>query len=228
LSLVLFDIDGTLLLSGGAGVRAMTAAFADVFGVANAFEGIPIAGFTDTFLLSRALAKAGLPDTPDVHRSFRDAYLALLSDQMQLPGSGRKGVMPGVPELLTALPHAGCHLALLTGNYERAANIKLEYFGLAQHFAWGAFGEEAADRNELARLALGKARQRDVPAHACQRAVVIGDTPHDIACAHAAGARALGVATGNFSIDELRAAGADVAVADLSDTADVLRILKQI
>ena len=228
MSLVLFDIDGTLLLSGGAGVRAMTAAFSQLFGVANAFEGNPIAGLTDTFLLSRALASAGLPDTPDVHRSFRDAYLELLTKEMQLPGSGRKGVMPGVPELLAALPLDGAHLGLLTGNYERAANIKLQYFDLAHHFTWGAFGEEAADRNELARLAVGKARQRRVSDEACQRAVVIGDTPHDIACAHAAGARALGVATGNFSVDQLREAGADVALPDLSDTADVLRILKQI
>ena len=226
-ALVLFDIDGTLLLSGGAGVRAMTTAFERVFGVARAFEDIPIAGHTDTFLVSRALARANLPDTADAHRSFRVAYLELLPDEIVKPGTGRKGLMPGVRELLAALSRdPAMHAALLTGNYEAAAHIKLAHFGVGDYFSWGAFGEDSSDRAELAQLALRRAVLRTVPRVACDNAVVIGDTPHDVACARAIGARIIAVATGSSSIDELRATGADAVVATLADTAEVMKRLR--
>ena len=227
MSLLLFDIDGTLLLSGGAGVRAMTKTFQTLFGVSDAFQGISIGGNTDTFLLSTALARANLPDTADSHARFRNAYLPVLAQEIQQPGSGRHGLMPGVEQLLAALNgHETFHLALLTGNYEPAAQIKLAHFGLAQYFSWGTFGEESADRDDLARIAMTRARERRVPSHALERAVVIGDTPHDIACARAAGVRILAVATGFYSVDELSASGADVALPDLTDTACVLEILR--
>ncbi|MCA1586421.1 MAG: HAD hydrolase-like protein [Acidobacteria bacterium] len=134
--------------------------------------------------------------------------------------------MPGVRALLAALvalPNA--HLALLTGNYREAAQVKLSYFHLASFFAWGAFGDESPDRNELARIAVQRAADQGVPADARASVLVIGDTPYDIACAHAVGARALGVATGGHSVAELRDAGADVVLDDLSDTEGVLRLL---
>jgi phosphoglycolate phosphatase len=227
-ALVLFDIDGTLLLSGGAGVRAMARAFEETFGVANAFEGISVAGHTDTFLVRQALVRAGLEDTPDAHERFRQTYLALLPEEIVKRGTGRKAVMPGVHELLTSIAgRRSLHSALLTGNYERAAQIKLEHFGLAGHFEWGAFGDEAADRNELGRLALRRAVERAIPAAACGNAVVVGDTPQDIACARAMGARVIAVATGMSTVDELRAAGADAVLTDLSDTAAVIALLIQ-
>jgi phosphoglycolate phosphatase-like HAD superfamily hydrolase len=223
LSLVLFDIDGTLLLSGGAGVRSMTLAFEMAFGVPDAFAGITIAGRTDTYLLSAAFERAGLPDTADAHSRFHTSYLPVLAREIHARGNGRYGVMPGVEALLATLEaDAGIHLALLTGNYERAARLKLDHFGLNRFFAWGVFGEESPDRNVLGRLALVRAEANRVPAAARERPVVIGDTPDDIACAQAAGARAIAVATGSFSLDQLAAAGADVALADLSDTAAVL------
>jgi phosphoglycolate phosphatase-like HAD superfamily hydrolase len=226
LSLVLFDVDGTLLLSGGAGVRAMTRAFEALFGVADAFRDVAIAGLTDTHLLSLALGRAGLPDTAEIHARFRDAYISILADEIGQPGIGRRGVMPGIEALLSALSgDPRFHLALLTGNYERAAHIKLSHFGLLEYFPWGVFGEESADRNDLGRIAMIRARDRGVPESACARAVVIGDTPHDIACARAAGARAVTVATGAYSMDELRAAGADVTLADLSNTAHAVQLL---
>ncbi len=225
-ALLLFDIDGTLLLSGGAGIRAMGRAFERVFGVAEAFRGIQIAGHTDTFLLSRALVDAGLPDTPDAHARFREVYLSLLPEEILQPGTGTKAVMPGVHALLKAISEQDLlHAALLTGNYETAARIKLAHFGLADFFPWGAFGEEAADRNALARLAMARAREHAVPASACDNAVVIGDTPHDIACARAAGARVIAVATGHFSVDDLQAEQPDAVLPDLSDTAAVLKLL---
>jgi phosphoglycolate phosphatase-like HAD superfamily hydrolase len=225
-SLVLFDIDGTLLLSGGAGVRAMTRAFESLFGVADAFRDVAIAGLTDTHLLSLALDGAQLPDTAEIHARFRDAYIPLLADEVGRPGQGRRGIMPGVEALLAALrAQPRYHLALLTGNYERAAHIKLAHFGLADYFPWGVFGEESADRNHLGRIAMVRARERGVSDAARARAVIIGDTPHDIYCAQAAGARSLAVATGSYSVEELQAAGADVALADLSDTTLVVDLL---
>jgi phosphoglycolate phosphatase len=227
LSLVLFDLDGTLLLSGGAGVRAMTRAFEAVFDVPNALDGILVSGRTDTYIVSRALALAGLPDTPDAHAALRQQYLGLLAEEIQRPGAGRSGAMPGVERLLRAMQdRAGFHAALLTGNYEPAARIKLDRYALGGFFTWGAFGDEAADRNELARIAVSRAAERAVPIEARSRAVVIGDTPHDIECARAAGVRAVAVATGPYSVEQLEAAGADATLRDLSDTAAVLELLR--
>jgi len=227
LSLLLFDIDGTLLLSGGAGVRAMTRTFEALFEVPDAFAGISIGGHTDSFLLSAALSRANLPDNPDVHARFRTAYLPVLEREVRLPGSGRYGIMPGIGRLLAAVrEREPFHLALLTGNYEPAAQIKLAHFGLAGFFSWGTFGEESKSREDLGPLAMIRARQRQLPARALERAVVIGDTPHDVACARAAGVRMLAVATGHYSVADLEAAGADVALPDLTDTDRVLEILR--
>ena len=226
---MLFDIDGTLLLTAGAGMRGMTRAFHETFGIARAFDGVQPAGKTDTFLLASALERAGLDNSRTHHDRFRTAYLSALATELARPGTGRSGVMPGVAVLLSRLrAQAGWHLALLTGNYETAARLKLRYFGLDEFFEWGVFGEESGDRRVLGRIALERARARDVPEPSCAGAVVIGDTPDDIACAHAAGARSLAVATGSFTRDQLTAAGAHHAVEDLSDTEAVLAMLSPV
>lgn len=225
-ALILFDIDGTLLLSGRAGLRAMTRAFQDTFNIANAFDGTNFGGRTDSFLVSYALKSAGLPDTPEQHARFRDAYLPRLAEEIQQPGTGHKGLMPGVRELLDALSDfPDAYLALLTGNYREAAAIKLSHFEIFDYFEWGAFSDDSADRNALVPIARGRAETYDVPRAALDRVIVIGDTPHDVACATCAGARCLAVATGGYSMEELRAAGADEVVADLSDTESVLALL---
>ncbi|MDP2321268.1 MAG: HAD family hydrolase [Acidobacteriota bacterium] len=225
-ALVLFDIDGTLLLSGRAGMRAMTRAFATTFGVPEGFRHASFGGRTDSFLLSQALQAAGLPDTAENHARFRDAYLPLLEEEIQHAGTGHKGLMPGARELVEALgDHDHLHLALLTGNYRAAAEIKLTYFELWDFFEWGAFSDDAADRNALVPIARQRAEIYDVPPEALERVIVIGDTPHDIECARIAGAQCLAVATGGHSVEELRAAGADFVLADLSDTKKVLALL---
>ena len=226
-ALIFFDIDGTLLLSGGAGVRAMGRAFEEVFGVADAFAGVSVAGQTDRFLVSRALERAGLPDTAEMHARFRDAYLRVLPEEIAKPGSGRRGLMPGVEALLDALAgEAGIHCALLTGNYEPAARVKLSHFGVGHHFSWGAFGEDSPDRSELARVARARARDRGIPDAARANTIIVGDTPHDIACARAIDARVIAVATGGYSVDELKQGCADIVLPDLSDTAAVLEVLR--
>lgn len=221
--LLLFDIDGTLVLTGGAGKRAITRAFHDLFGVADAFSGVPLAGRTDRYLVEDGLARCGLPVTDVHHAQVRDRYLTHLAHEIEQPAQGPKALMPGVPALLDALaamPHL--HSALLTGNYESGARIKLGHFGLWERFAWGAFGDDYADRNVMAQAAVAAAPGRGVvlaePAHA----VVIGDTPFDVACARAAGARVIAVATGGHGVEELRACGADAVFDDLGDLDAVL------
>ena len=226
MSLVLFDIDGTLLLSGGAGVRAMTRTFYDVFGVEDAFATSDIAGRTDTFILSQALRAADLPDSRENHLRFRETYIEILRDEIQRPPKGRSGVMPGVLPLLEQISsRPGFYVGLLTGNFEAAAFIKLDHFRIGKYFEWGAFGEESAEREDLARTAARRAQERAVPLSYATVPIVVGDTPHDVRCARAIGARVLAVATGSYSENALTAAGADVVMGDLSDVERVLQVL---
>ena len=225
-ALILFDIDGTLLLSGRAGLRAMTRAFDQAFGITNAFEGQHFGGRTDSYLVSRALQAARLPDTPEQHHRFRETYIPLLAEEIQHPGTGHKGLMPGAKELLEALDqHDHLHLALLTGNYREAAEIKLQHFELWDFFEWGAFSDDAAVRNALVPIAKSRAETYDIPVEAIDRVIVIGDTPHDIECARVAGARSIAVATGGYTVQQLREFGADEVLADLSDTQRVIELL---
>jgi phosphoglycolate phosphatase len=225
-ALILFDIDGTLLLSGRAGLRAMTRAFQDTFGITDAFRGESFGGRTDSYLVSKALKMAGLPDTTENHDRFRDIYLPLLAEEIQHPGEGHKGLMPGARELLEALgQHDHLHLALLTGNYREAAEIKLQHFELWDFFEWGAFSDDHHDRNELVPIAKARAETYDIPIEAMERVIVIGDTPHDIECARVAAATSIAVATGGYTMQQLKEAGADAVLQDLSDTERVLTLL---
>jgi phosphoglycolate phosphatase-like HAD superfamily hydrolase len=225
-ALVLFDIDGTLLLSGRAGLRAMTRAFEQTFAITDAFKGEHFGGRTDSYLVSKALQLAGLPDTREEHERFRANYLPLLAEEIQQPGTGHKGLMPGARELLDALhDFDALHLALLTGNYREAAEIKLTHFEIWDYFEWGAFSDDAADRNLLVPIACQRAHTYDIPPEAIERVIVIGDTPHDIECARVAGAKSIAVATGGFTVDQLKEFGADAVLPDLSDTERVIELL---
>jgi phosphoglycolate phosphatase-like HAD superfamily hydrolase len=224
-TVLLFDIDGTLVLTGGAGSRAMTRAFEDLFSVPDAFRTISMPGRTDAWILSDAIAAHGVASTAPELQQFPHVYLTHLVRELALPGP-KKGVMPGVRELLETLSaRTDVYLALLTGNYEAAAREKLAYFDLWRYFACGAFGDDAPDRNGLLPRALEKIAASGGPHAAPSDTVVIGDTPLDVACAAAGGARSVGVATGAFTVEQLRDAGADAVFPDLSDTAAVLRAL---
>jgi len=221
--LLLFDIDGTLVLTGGAGQRAIRRAFHELFGVTDGFVGVPMAGRTDRYLVQDGLERCGLPATAETLAQVCERYLTLLAEEIHGPAQGTKAMMPGVALLLDALATMGhVHSALLTGNYEVGARIKLEHFDLWRHFAWGAFGDDYTDRNLMAQAAVAAAPARGVtladPAHA----IVIGDTPFDIACARAAGARVIAVATGGHDVGELRACGPDAVFEDLHDLDAVL------
>lgn len=224
-SLILFDIDGTLILTGGAGARAMTRAFADVFGIPDAFAGIPMPGRTDDRILADALLRAGIPAPAEQIDRFRDRYQETLTEEIRLPNPGKR-LMPGVVpllELLSARPDVV--VGLLTGNYPEAARIKLEQFDLMRFFAFGAYATEAPDRNGLVPVALERARARGFAPQSPGDVVVVGDTPLDVLCAHSNRAVAVGVATGGHETGTLRKAGADFVFDDLSDTAWVLQAL---
>lgn len=213
------------MLTGGAGVRAMSLAFEDIFSVRDAFQNIPMRGRTDTVILSDAAAAHGIPTGAADLLRFHDVYLAHLRNEINQPGP-RKGVMPGVRRLLAVLSERpDVYLALLTGNYEAAARVKLEYFDLWHYFHCGAFGDEASDRNHLLPRAVDRIHACDGPRLLPSEAIVIGDTPLDIACAGASGARSIAVATGGFDMEALRTAGADVVLQDLGDTVAVLTAL---
>ena len=222
---ILFDIDGTLVFTGGAGRRAMSRAFEDLFRIPDAFCDVPFAGRTDAWIVAETLAAHGLTCDAEVRARFRDVYVAHLAAELDKPSSGKR-VMPGVPALLDALAgHPHVHVALLTGNYQQGARLKLEHFDLWRCFACGAFGDEAHDRNGLVPEALACIRASGGPDVGPSDAIVVGDTPLDIACAAAVGARSVTVATGGYDADTLRASGADCVFEDLSDTVAVLSAL---
>jgi phosphoglycolate phosphatase-like HAD superfamily hydrolase len=203
----------------------MSRAFEQLFGVRDAFRGVPMAGRTDTWILSDALAGQGISASAEHASAFRDAYLGFLAEELDSPGP-RKGIMPGVRELLEALLQPDVYLALLTGNYQGGARAKLEYFDLWRYFRCGAFGDDAPDRNGLLPKALDAVAAHGGPKFAAANAVVIGDTPLDVACAASGGARCLAVATGSHSVDELRAAGAETVFEDLTKIDAVLRAIR--
>jgi phosphoglycolate phosphatase-like HAD superfamily hydrolase len=226
--LILFDIDGTLVSTGGAGGRAMARAAADLFGLDQADKSIAMAGRTDTWIVAQMSARYGALLDPGMLVRFEEAYIGHLREEIERPGAG-KSVLPGVTAVLDVLSrNAHAHLALLTGNFRRGAEIKLEYFGIWQYFESGAFGEDAQDRNQLLQIAIDRVTENGGPAVRPSEVVIVGDTPLDVAVALAGGAKALAVATGPYDAATLRASGAHVVLEDLHDEEAVLRALELI
>jgi phosphoglycolate phosphatase-like HAD superfamily hydrolase len=227
--LILFDIDGTLVLTGGAGLRAMNRALEELVGHRTALDGIPVAGRTDWSILEDVMRAHDMALDPAVFSELRARYVTHLRDEIEQPGTGTKAVMPGIRDLLDALhARADVALGLLTGNFADGARIKLEHFDLWRYFRCGAFGDDSSDRNALVPVALERARACGLADLRAADALVVGDTPHDVACALAVGARPVGVATGNYSVEQLRESGARIVFRDLSDTQAFLRLLSPV
>ena len=215
----LFDVDGTLIRSYGAARESFSAALSAVLGVTDDLDGLAFAGRTDPLILADILKR---------HQRSLDAvqterfWAVVRSGYEESLASGRGRVLPGVRPLLEAIAREPTWVpALLTGNNASMARLKLDHFGLADAFVYGAFGDDAPDRDSVARLAVGQARERwNVPAERC---IVVGDTELDVQCARAAGARVISVATGVRTRGELEAAGPDLLVDDLSDTAALIQ-----
>jgi phosphoglycolate phosphatase-like HAD superfamily hydrolase len=211
--IMLFDIDGTLLLSGGAGLRSIRRVFGERFGVPIVTEGMKVHGLTDLIILqSIATRSLGRELPEDELAVVCDEYVTALVEELET-GDGFR-LLPGAREVVSALARRGdTLLGLATGNIERGAYAKLRRGRLDGFFAFGGFGSDSADRAELTRLAVERGRERAGPE---TPALVIGDTTHDVRAALAAGAECLGVATGISSEDELRKAGARWSVPDLA------------
>jgi phosphoglycolate phosphatase len=222
--LLLFDIDGTLIHSGGAGVHALKSAFTERFGIADDFHDIEIAGMTDSGIVVSILNKHKIPATNENVSAFLDSYVHFLS--LELPRRMGK-LLPGVLELLEKLksrPHLV--LALLTGNVSRGAQLKLEHYGVWHFFEFGAFADDHHDRNRLGTVARARAKEKHGRQFAASEIDVIGDTPRDIACGKAIGARTIAVATGRWRRDELARYEPDFLIDDLSDVQGIIDTLR--
>jgi phosphoglycolate phosphatase-like HAD superfamily hydrolase len=223
-TLVLWDIDGTLIQSGGAGERALVTALQTAFGRLGTLEDVELAGRTDRWIARRVLAKFAVPDTAENITKYLDGYLNALPNELANPHAR---VLPGVRELLVAIAaKKNFAQGLLTGNVRRGAEIKLSHHQLWAHFQFGAFGDDAELRNELGPHAVRRAAARHSVDFPADRVFVIGDTPHDIECGKAIGARTIAVATGNFSVAALQKHEPTAVFADLSDTAAVMQMLQ--
>jgi phosphoglycolate phosphatase-like HAD superfamily hydrolase len=222
--LVLFDIDGTLVLTGRAGVRGMNAAFQRLYGRPEALDGVSIAGRTDRAIVTDVLAGLRVDVDDALIAGVREAYLRELSVEIHRPVAHWSGVLPGVGDLLEALERRDdVAIGLLTGNFEGGAAIKLGHFDLWRRFRFGAYGDHHISRRDLVPVAIAEAARAGVGPIAARDVIVIGDTPLDIDCAVVHGARAVGVATGPFTRADLSAAGADFVVDTLEHAVDVER-----
>ncbi len=214
----LFDVDGTLLQTEGAGREAMLRALRDRHGIEDDLTTIPFAGRTDRLIIDDISARHALGFDDAARAGFHDHVIEHMRAIMTPP---RGGLLPGVLETLAAVaaePAWVC--ALLTGNESRMARLKLEAFDVWTRFAWGAYSEDGVDRDAIARVAVARAAARHGVGP--ERCVVVGDTEHDIACARAAGAHVVAVTTGGRSRERLAAHAPDLLLDDLRDPAPLL------
>lgn len=220
--LLLFDIDGTLIDTGGAGLNALRDAFIDSFGLHDRADEMPeldLAGSTDSGIVRSLCSHFCCDDNADHTEAFYVNYLGRLRENLRGSHRGEGRVLPGLPSLIHRLRDETDHtLGLLTGNIARGAWIKIEHFGFKGIFGVGAFGDDHHDRNLLGPIALQRALDHSQSHFAPEDVIVIGDTPKDIACARACGAMAVAVATGRFSLTELQVYGPDVLFEDFTDS----------
>ena len=221
--LLLFDIDGTLIHSGGAGMEALKSALKERFKIDDDLEDIEVAGMTDSGIVLSILKKHKIPEMPENIAAFLDSYVHFLSKELPR----RKGkLLPGVLDLLKKLKgRKSVVLGLLTGNLSRGAELKLDHYGVWHFFEFGAFADDHHDRNELGAFARARAKEKHGREFSADEIDVIGDTPRDIACGKALGARTIAVATGTWSREKLAQHNPDYLIDDLSDVDRLINTL---
>jgi phosphoglycolate phosphatase-like HAD superfamily hydrolase len=213
--LVLFDVDGTILHSGGAGIKAFARAFSTEFGIHDGADRLNFSGRTDVSLVREFFSKNQVEPSPENFARYFKAYLFWLEKMMW---ECKGGACPGVMEFYDALqsladpPLTG----LLTGNIRQGAQIKLVRYNLWEKFPFGAFADDDEERDKIAAVAQKRGSERLGRPIEGAEILVIGDTPLDIRCARAIKAKALAVATGSFTVEELARHAPDWVVADLS------------
>jgi phosphoglycolate phosphatase len=223
--LILFDLDGTLVSTGGAGLRALDRAFLSLQRLARASEGVPFAGRVDPVIIKDIFQKKlrRVPSEKET-RDVVDHYLTALG--LELDSADNYRVLDGVEPLLAALAaRPDVVLALGTGNLEAGARLKLERSGLNPYFAVGGFGSDAEDRAEVLRTGVRRAEEKTGLRFAPRDVFVVGDTPHDVAAGRALGAVAVAVASGHATREELLASGPDHFFLSLADKDAFLGLL---
>jgi phosphoglycolate phosphatase-like HAD superfamily hydrolase len=223
-SLLLWDIDGTLVCTDRAGERSLLILVRELYG-RDLGDKLPVVlqGRTDTSIARDILAWLGVPATPEEVRRIRDAYIALLPKTLP---AGRAKLHPGIREALDAVhAHPEIHQGLLTGNHREGARLKLSHLGIWHYFEFGAYADDSSVRDELGPFALRRAKEKLGIEFPPERVYIIGDTPHDIACGKAIGAKTIAVATGSFSVAQLEAEKPTHTFADLSDTPALLNVI---
>ena len=223
--LVLFDVDGTLLLTGGAGGRALSGAIAQTYALPTGTDGVLYDGKTDPQIVREILSHHGQEDrfTEEEVSSLFSIYLALLREELN--AGDDLLVLPGARELVRTLDRQeNFLLGLATGNIEEGARLKLERAGLESFFAFGGFGSDAENRTDVIRIAMERGRQRNALVNP-EQVFIVGDTPRDIVHGKEAGAGTLAIASGNFSLDALKSYQPDLAVASLDPIEPIVEFL---
>jgi phosphoglycolate phosphatase len=224
-TVALFDIDGTLIVTGGTGRRSVNRAFLKMYGRADACDSFGFDGMTDRLIARMGLEAIGVTATAEAIDAWLAEYLIALEDEVSKADGANFRLLPGMNEAIAAAQAADMAVGLGTGNVREGARIKLERVGVHHHFRFGGFGCDAEARPEVIRLAAERgAEQLGVPVASC-RVVVIGDTPRDVDAARAIGAECIGVATGRYSVADLQASGAHYVFADFSHAAAIGALL---
>lgn len=222
--LILWDIDGTIIVSHGAGIRAMERGLTKCFGVTYDLRQIDWAGRTDSWITSEVFSRTGIPDTPENSHAYLEAYLEQLPIELKAGPQGR--VLPGVLELLEKFHgHKEIAQGLLTGNLVRGAELKLTHFKVWHYFEFGAYADDSSVRNDLGPHALRRAKARHGVEFPADRTFILGDTPYDIECGKVIGARTIAVATGKYSATELAAHQPTAVFENFADTDAFMRVI---
>ena len=221
--LILFDIDGTILLTGGEGIKAFEDAGKELYGGHFTLDGVDFSGRLDALIWNDLLQRNKVPEHLHHEQTFRDAYGRHLHARLRPPHITR--LLPGVRDLVERLhADAAVTLGLLTGNYPETGRLKVQSAGLdPELFPVAAWGCEGKIRRDLPPVAIQRYQHHTGRRVAAGEVIIIGDTPHDVDCARHSGCRSIAVATGAFKVDQLRASGADLAVENLADTARLMR-----
>lgn len=218
-TVVLFDIDGTLIVTGGTGRRAVNRAFSKLYGRADACDSFGFDGMTDRLIARLGLSAIGVEVTAEAIDGWLEEYLLALADEVARADNASFRLLPGMHGAISAAQGAEMAVGLGTGNVREGARIKLERVGVHHHFRFGGFGCDAEARPELIRAGAERgAEQLGVPLARC-RVVVIGDTPRDVEAARTIGAECIAVATGRYSVLDLQTSGAQHVFSDFSEAA---------
>ncbi len=216
-TIALFDIDGTLIVTGGTGRRSVNRAFGKLHGRADACDSFGFDGMTDKLIARTGLEAIGVEVTTEAVDAWIAEYLLALEDEVARADPARFRLLPGMQAAIDAAHGANMAVGLGTGNVREGARIKLERVGVHHHFRFGGFGSDAEARPDVIRIGAERgAADLGVPLAEC-RVVIIGDTPRDVHAAQSIGGECIAVATGTYTVQQLREAGADFVFPDFSE-----------